>query len=495
MRPVFYIIWNVFVIYRNQLTLNLLTLMTQLKPHKSDQSEGHFSERCIYEITKYTEMKFSKSVFYAIAVAFGAFVVGLNLGGISGAIDIIEQEFALNSLFKGLIASSLMAGCLIGALIGGRCSDLLGRKKVLVISEFLLLLSAVGCGLFSNGAIILVIFRFVGGLGAGALSAAIPTYISEISVIRWRGTLVSLYQLFVVIGIFSAYIINYSFVSFNNNWHYMLGIPAVFAFISIIVLFLVPESPRWLSLVGKTDAAKVSARKLEFSDNEIIAILQNKVEQKEKVAVAEFFKGVTGKIVFLGSMLAFFQQITGINVVINYAPGILNDLGIADGDSLLQTVIIGASNLVFTVIALWMCDRFPRKTLLVSGCVGSALSLAYLAYAFSMPAPDQVGALIAIVSFIAFFALSLSPLMFVVTAEIYPLRIRGTAMALSTGISWACAFLVVQFYPWMESVLGASIAFGLFALFLLAAALFIRFLIPETKDKPLEEIEKYFYKK
>lgn len=412
----------------------------------------------------------SKFVFYSLIAAFGAFVAGMNLGGISGAIDAVSAEFGLNALMKGFVTSSLMAGCLFGALSGGSLSDKFGRKAILTISEILLLVSAVGCGFFSHGAWPLVVYRFLAGLGVGALSAVIPAYISEISVARWRGTLVSLYQVFVVIGILAAYTANYFLVSADVSWHYMLGLPAVFAALSVCLMLIVPESPIWLAGAGrKSETATVPFR--------------------------ELFRGVTGKIVFLGSMLAFFQQITGINVVINYAPGILGNLGIAAGDSLLQTVIIGIANLVFTLIALWMCDRFPRKTLLVTGCIGSALSLAYLAYAFSAPEPSQAGSLIAIVAFIAFFALSLSPLMFVVTAEIYPSRVRGTAMALSTGISWACAFLVVQFYPWMEAAIGAGMAFGLFALLLVAAALFIRFLIPETKDRPLEEIEEYFYGK
>lgn len=412
----------------------------------------------------------SKFVFYSLIAAFGAFVAGMNLGGISGAIEAVSAEFGLNALMKGFVTSSLMAGCLFGALSGGSLSDKFGRKAILTVSEILLLVSAVGCGFFSHGAWTLVVYRFLAGLGVGALSAVIPAYISEISVARWRGTLVSLYQVFVVIGILAAYTANYFLVSADVSWHYMLGLPAVFAALSVCLMLIVPESPIWLAGAGrKSETATVPFR--------------------------ELFRGVTGKIVFLGSMLAFFQQITGINVVINYAPGILGNLGIAAGDSLLQTVIIGIANLVFTLIALWMCDRFPRKTLLVTGCIGSALSLAYLAYAFSAPEPSQAGSLIAIVAFIAFFALSLSPLMFVVTAEIYPSRVRGTAMALSTGISWACAFLVVQFYPWMEAAIGAGMAFGLFALLLVAAALFIRFLIPETKDRPLEEIEEYFYGK
>lgn len=409
-------------------------------------------------------MKKSKIIAYALAAAFGAFVVGLNLGGISGAIDIIEKEFSLTSLSKGLVASALMVGCLVGALSGGRLSDKFGRRPLMFVSAALLALSAAGCAFLSNGAAPLVVFRFVGGLGVGILSAVIPAYITEISPEKMRGTLVSLYQLFVVIGILAAYVANCFFVCFDGNWHWMLGFPLVFAAFDMVLLLFLPESPIWL--------------------------VQRNAEKKKEASFSELFRGKMRKVVLLGCTLAFFQQITGINVVINYAPGILGKVGIAGSDPLLQTVYVGAANLLFTVIALWLCDKFGRKTLLVSGCAGLVVSLGYLTYAFSIDNPSNVGILVAILAYIAFFALSLSPLMFVVTSEMYPSHIRGTAMSLSTGISWVCAFLVVQFYPWMESTFGANVTFGIFGALCLVAGLFIYFCIPETKGKKLEDIER-----
>lgn len=409
-------------------------------------------------------MKKSIAFTYAFIAAFGALVVGLNMGGISGAIDIIEAEFSLDALTKGFVTGALMVGCLFGALLGGRLSDKYGRKLMLIISAVLLGLSAGGCGFLSHSASALVIYRFIGGLGVGVLSAVIPTYITEISPAELRGTFVSFYQLFVVVGILVAYCANLFFSSYEMNWHLMLGLPLAFAILDIVLLLFLPESPIWLEQRGQK-------------------------RETEKVAFKELFKGRMGYVVFLGSMLAFFQQITGINVVVNYAPSILGELGIAGNSPLVQTVYIGLANLLFTVIALWLVDKFGRKTLLVSGCFGCTAALAYMTYAYSIPDPSSIGVLIAILAYIGFFALSLSPLMFVVTSEIYPSHIRGTAMAVSTGISWACAFIVVQFYPWMESTLGANVAFGIFAFLCLAAGLFIQFLIPETKGKSLESIE------
>ena len=334
----------------------------------------------------------------------------------------------------------------------------------MMASAALLAVSAAGCSILSNGAAALVAFRFIGGLGVGVLSAVIPAYITEIAPEKMRGTLVSLYQLFVVIGILAAYTANYFLAGSAGGWRYMLGFPLAFAFVDIVLLLFLPESPVWLEQRNRT--------------------------KRSDAKLSELFHGKIARVVFLGCMLAFFQQITGINVVINYAPGILGKVGIAGSDPMLQTVLVGAANLLFTVIALWLCDKFGRKTLLVSGCAGLVLSLGYLTYAFSIDAPSNIGILVAILAYIAFFALSLSPLMFVVTSEMYPSHIRGTAMALSTGISWVCAFLVVQFYPWMESTLGANVTFGIFCALCLLAGLFIHFFIPETKGKKLEDIQK-----
>lgn len=431
-----------------------------------------------------------KSLLYALVAAFGAFVVGLNLGGISGAIDLIEQEFALSAMAKGLVASALMIGCFFGALFGGRLSDKYGRKPMMAVSAVLLAAAAIAC-FFATNAAVLIVFRLIAGLGVGILSAVVPTYITEISPADKRGTYVSFYQLSVVIGILVAYIANWLFVNTSLSWRLMLGLPLAFALIDILVLIPLPESPRWLVQNGRMEKAESAMQTFRLDEKDRSEILATAEQKKEKNAsFSELFKGKMGKVVFLGSMLAFFQQMAGINVIISYAPGILSSIGVAGGEPLLQTILVGAANLVFTVIALWLCDKFGRKTLLVSGCAGLSLSLAYLVYAFSTPNPSSVGILIAIIAYIAFFALSLSPLMFVVTSEMYPSHIRGTAMSLSTGISWVCAFLVVQLFPWMKATLGSAVSFAIFMIICIAAGIFIQFCIPETRGKKLEEIEK-----
>lgn len=430
-------------------------------------------------------MKKSKIIYYAFVAAFGAIIVGLNMGGMSGAINLIENEFALSSLAIGFVTGSLLIGCLIGALVGGRLADKNGRKPMLVLSAILLGISGLGCWQLASGWIWLTVFRFIGGLGVGVLSAVIPAYISEISPSKLRGTLVSFYQFGVVVGILIAYCFNFGV---RDNWPLMLSLPFFFAVVDILMLLSLPESPRYLVLRGRSAEAEVAITKYGFSDEDAAAIRATTPEGKG-AGIGELFKGRTGYVVFLGCMLAFFQQITGINVIVNYAPGILESLGVGS-DPLLQTIYVGVANLLFTILALWLVDNCGRKVLLITGGAGSFLCVAYLAYAWTLPNPSPIGVLVAIIGFIGFFAISFAPLMFVVTAEIYPDRVRGTAMALSTGISWACAFLVVQFFPWMETTLGTSVTFGIFAALLLAACFFIGFLIPETRGKSLEHIQK-----
>lgn len=430
-------------------------------------------------------MKKGKIFFYAFVAAFGALIVGLNMGGMSGAIDLIEKEFGLSAMAKGFVTGSLLIGCLIGALVGGSMADKTGRKPMLILSAGLLGVAGLGCWLLTPGWIWLTVYRFIGGFGVGILSATIPAYISEISPAKLRGTFISFYQLGVVVGILIAYLCNFGI---RDNWHLMLALPLFFAVVNVLLLFILPESPRWLALKGRIEEAKKAIEAYGFEAQDAEAMLATP-PAAEQAKFSELFKGKMGKVVFLGCMLAFFQQITGINVVVNYAPSILDSLGVGS-DPLLQTVYIGIANLIFTLVALWLCDKFGRKTLLITGGAGSTICLAYLVYAYSIVNPSAIGVLIAIIGFIAFFALSFSPLMFVVTAEIYPSRIRGTAMALSTGLSWACAFIVVQFYPWMEATLGTNVAFGIFAFLMAAACFFIAFCIPETKGKSLEEIQK-----
>lgn len=407
----------------------------------------------------------SKNYFYcSFASSFAAVVAGLNLGVMSGALDCIVSDFSFTSLQAGFVTSILMIGCLAGALAGGRISDRYGRIRVIRASVLLILASSV-FGALASGFWLLAVARLLIGCGVGVLSTVIPVYISEVSSAKWRGTLVSLYQFFVVVGILISYLADYKLVSVENNWRWMLAVPALFSVLSYILLKTIPESGVWLSVRGG--------------------------KHGETIPWKELFRGLNGKILFLGILLAAFQQITGINAVINYAPGILRESGIGGDTALLQSVYVGIVNLLFTVVAVWLVDRLGRKKILIGGCAGLVVSLAILAYEFMLPETDNIVVLTALLMYIAFFALSLSPLMFVVTSEIYPSSIRGSAMAVSTGVSWVCAFIVVQLFPVLLQSWGGAVVFAVFGLLCLAAMVYIWGFIPETKGKSLEEIENY----
>lgn len=431
----------------------------------------------------------NKSLFlYTFITVFGGLIVGLNMAGISGAIPFIQGQFRLDDLAVGLVVSILTVGCLLGALIGGRFSDRYGRKRIMSVSAILFIVSSFGCAVSLNTSV-LILSRFICGFGIGIISAVAPIYISEISPARIRGTLVSYNQLAVVIGILFAYIVDYILLENIYNWRLMLGFPFIFSIIYLFLLMILPESPRWLYTRGKTDEAAHILNRLNLNDGTIIDT-GDESNKLYKNNIAVLFRGKLGRIVLIGSLLAALQQITGINVIINYAPSIFEMTGVAEDVALVQSIFVGIVNLVFTLVAVWLIDKIGRKVLLLSGSLGMALSLLYLVYTFVVPAANGIGSLIAVLCYIGFFAASLAPVMWVVTSEIYPSRIRGTAMSLSTAISWLCTFLTVQFFPWILNNLGGSVAFGIFAIFSIAAFFFILLYIPETRGKSLESIEK-----
>jgi sugar porter (SP) family MFS transporter len=417
---------------------------------------------------------------------------GLNMAGISGALPSIQEFYKLNDIALGLAVSSLILGCLPGALFAGGLSDKYGRRKMMVVTGILFLISALGCSMVSSLPLFIT-FRIIGGIAVGAASVLSPTYISEIAPAEKRGTLVTFNQMAIVTGILLAYFIDYALVGSENGWRMMLAIPAAFTVIFLVLLNVnFPESPRWLVKAGKSDKALAILEKLggkKYATAELKTIEAGTLEKKSDTSVhfSELFKGRIGYVVFLGTMLAVFQQVTGINAVINYAPTIFQKTGVGSNEALLQSIIVGAVNALFTIVAIWLVDKSGRKTLLTWGAAGMTLALVYLSVAFES---GSMGVLVSLLLYIAFFAASLAPVMWVVTSEIYPTRIRGLAMSFSTGISYVITLLVVQFFPWMLSKLGGTISFGIFAFFSLAAFLFILLLIPETKGKSLEQIEK-----
>ena len=435
-------------------------------------------------------------LFWIVFIAInGGFLFGLNMAGISGAVDMIKGEFALTDSGLGMVAALLTVGCLIGALFTGYFADKYGRKKVIITTAVLYIISALGCALAESSAM-LIAFRFLSGLAVGATSVAGPMYISEISPAHDRGRLVSMNQFAITFGILLAYIADYLLLGFGeNSWRYMLAVPAIFgAAYLVFLLTSLPESPRWLLAANRKDEAVSVMKKIggqQLIDDELPEMekVLSVDEGKRRIHFGEIFKGRTGKIVIIGTMLAAFQQITGINAVIMFAPEIFQASGSAKVDSMMLSVIVGLTNFFMTIVALWLVDKKGRKTLLLWGAAGMVISLGYLCYEFAKPIQNGAGVLIALLLYISFFAASFAPVMWVIISEIYPNRIKGVAMSFSTAVSWLCVFLAVYFAPVIQGALGLNYLFGIFGLFSVLAFVFVKIWIPETKGKTLEEIQ------
>ncbi|HQB27505.1 MAG TPA: sugar porter family MFS transporter [Paludibacter sp.] len=425
----------------------------------------------------------------------GGLLFGLNMAGIAGATDMIKSEFSLTDSGLGTVAALLTIGCLIGALFTGNFADKYGRKNVMIATAVLYIVSALGCAL-SNSFFSLAAFRVLSGIAVGATSVVGPLYISEISPAQKRGTLVSMNQFAITIGILLAYVIDYWVMDWGeNSWRYMMVVPAFFGTVYLVLLLTsFPKSPRWLLSQGRKEEAikvleKVGGKVLIESELPEMEKSIFSERNKPKIRFSELFKGKTGKIVLIGTIIAALQQITGINAVIMFSPDIFQVAGSAKGDSMMQSMIVGLVNFLMTIVALWLVDKKGRKTLLLWGATGMIFSLAYLTYAFSMPTQHGVSVLIALLVYISFFAASFAPVMWVIISEIYPNRIKGLAMSFSTAISWLCTFLTVYFAPVIQGALGLNYLFGIFGIFSVIAFVFVKIWIPETKGKSLEQIE------
>ncbi len=442
-------------------------------------------------------MSNNKYLYWITFVAInGGLLFGLNMAGISGAVDMIKGEFSLSDSGLGTVAALLTVGCLVGALFTGSFTEKYGRKNVMIFTAVVYIISAFGCA-FSESATMLTILRVLSGLAVGATSVVAPMYISEIAPAHNRGRLVSFNQFAITIGIVLAYIFDYFLIGFGeNSWRYMLAVPGVFGvFFLFFLIVKFPESPRWLLAHGKKDEAikiltsigGVALVKEELPEMESTLLAEQK---KEKMSVGELFRGKTGKIVLIGTIIAALQQITGINAVIMFAPDIFQAAGSVKSDSVMQAMIVGLVNFLMTIVALWLVDKRGRKTLLLWGAVGMIASLAYLTLEFAKPLQNGTGVLIALLVYISFFAASFAPVMWVIISEIYPNRIKGLAMSFSTAVSWLCTFLTVYFAPVIQGSLGLSYLFGIFGVFSIIAFVFVKFWIPDTKGKSLEQIER-----
>jgi SP family arabinose:H+ symporter-like MFS transporter len=428
--------------------------------------------------------------------ALGGFLFGYDTAVISGAIGFMKIKFDLTPALEGWAVSSAILGCILGASTAGYFADRIGRKKTLFITALLFFGSAVGC-MLAQSFNMLVIARIVGGIGVGAASMLSPLYISETAPAEKRGSLVSLYQFGIVLGIIIVYFCNYliekggdELWNINNGWRYMLGSEAIPALIFIWALFFVPESPRFLAKKGQhQEALKILQRintpeKSEEVHREIVNALG-----QEKGKLSELFGKGLKRATTIGIVLAIFSQITGINAIMYYAPEILKSAGFGVSSALMQTVLIGLINSIFTFVAIKYIDKLGRKKLLLWGVAGMALSLFMIGMIYELEVQGGPFLLFFILSFVAFFATSLGPIPWVIIAEIFPTKIRGVAMSLCVMILWIGVMLISQFTPILLSDLGSSYTFWLFMVNAIVLWVFTFKLIPETSGKTLEEIE------
>ncbi|MBK8881404.1 MAG: sugar porter family MFS transporter [Bacteroidales bacterium] len=446
-------------------------------------------------------MKASRKYYVLIIstiAALGGLLYGFDTAVISGTIPFIRPYFDLNDIGLGWAVSSLLGGCILGVVLAGKSSDLFGRKKSLMSAAVLFVLSAVGSGLAHNFSVF-ICFRILGGFGVGIASMLSPMYISEIAPAARRGRLVSINQLAVVIGILLAFISNALLVdSGENNWRWMLavmGLPGLLFFAS---LFFAPESPRWLVQNGFSDKAK---RILENVNGSEIAMEEfNAIEESINTAqymgtYREVFSKPIRPILIIGIFLAVFSQITGINSIMYYAPVIFQSIGNAASSAVLQTVLIGGCNLVFTLLAIILIDKVGRKPLLIAGTIGMMISLIFLALAFFLKKYDGYLILFFILTYCASFAGSMGCVGMAIISEIFPNRLRSKSMSIAVVSVWLANFILILVFPVMLNRLGGAFAFLIFALMCLLLLLFTIFRIPETKGKSLEELEKILVKR
>lgn len=436
----------------------------------------------------------------AMVVAIGGFLLGFDSAVISGAIPFITDFFALNELQTGWAVSCLILGSIAGNSLAGPLSDEWGRRKILMITAVLFLISAISSAL-ANTFWFFIVARIIGGVGVGGALLIAPVYIAEVSPPNLRGQLVSFNQLNIVIGISLAYFSNYFLLQLDdNNWRWMLGIEAIPALLYFLFLYFVPDSPRWLIQKEFKDKAFNVMKKVGGSDyarhemNEITESVSKEKIEGLKTQLRDFFSGKMKFIIFIALTLGFFQQITGINAVLYYAPTIFKKTGIGTDAAFIQAAIVGLTNLSFTVLAMALIDKIGRKPLLLAGCAGMTISLFILTYFAHYQSFTGYGVLVAILGYVASFAVSLGPVLWVILSEIFPNRFRGLGISIAGLWASIISFSVTLLFPWEIEYLGKSITFLIYALLALLAFLFVFFIMPETKGKSLEQLEKILFK-
>jgi len=462
-------------------------------------------------MTKTQNRNLSYLFFVCLVTSLGGFLFGFDTAVISGTVGFVKQQFALDAFQEGWFVAVALLGCIIGVAFSGVLADRFGRKATLFLSALLFAASAFGCTIAPEH-VSLIVARLVGGLGIGVASMLAPLYISEISIPEYRGRMVTLYQFAITIGILAAYYSNALLLSWSQSgsvqgeflqwvvvgevWRGMFGMGVIPAVLFFVLLFFIPQSPRWLTAQGYPDKARAILARVTNEETAAreVADIQATLKQ-ETGSVRQLFQPGLRLALFLGVSIAVLSQLTGINVIIYYGPKIFAAAGFKVAESLDSQVIIGIMNVVATIFALWKIDHFGRKPLLITGVIGMMFSLLCIAGVFFAGSDGSPLLVACILVYVTFFAFSFGCVTWTLLSEIYPTHIRGRAMSIATLSLWCGTFVVGQAFPWLLENLGGAGVFFLFAVMCVPAIIIAWKYLPETKGKTLEEIERFWLRK
>ena len=462
------------------------------------------------------QYNFAYLIFLSVVAAIGGFLFGYDTAVISGTTKMVAAQFNLDTIAVGWYVGCALIGSIAGVLVAGYMGDTIGRKRSMIVSALLFTVSAAGCAV-SGTLNELVAYRIIGGVGIGIASIICPLYISELAVAQYRGRLVSCYQLAITVGFLGAYLVNYGLLNYSLSgaelsgwadkllvsevWRGMLGMETFPALLFFIVIFMIPESPRWQILKGDLDHARSTFKRVYL----LPADVDEQVKASREVSGREtsgnwrllFTPGIF-KALVIGVAIAILGQFMGVNAVLYYGPKIFEDSGLSGGDSLFYQVMIGLVNTLTTVLALVIIDKVGRKQLVYWGVSGMIVSLLLIAFYFTFGVEMGISSLFLLTFFLAYIfscAISICAVVWVILSEMYPVKVRGIAMSIAGLSLWIGTYLIGQLTPWLLETLTPAGTFLLFAAMCVPYMLIMWRLVPETTGKSLEEIEKYWTKK